>query len=662
MKFSYNWLNEYFDNKLPAPMDLAEKIGLHSFELEGVEEIEFKGKKDFLIDWDVLPNRSSDCLAYEGIVKEISAILNLPAEDVLYQTENVKFDDSFKSSDFIALKVEDGQKVLRATKRLAINVKIGPSPDWLVEKLEAMGQKSINNVVDITNYVMWITGQPVHAFDFDKLAGGDKKEIFIRPAQEGEEVVDLSGNKHILNKNILVVADQEKALDIAGIKGGEISGVDENTSKILMSAVNFEYENIRNTARQLKLQTDASKRYENEVPLFKVERAMKLFGYLLQELAGAKVAEEIIDTNPDSLRNKKINISTEKINNLLGLKIETAEMLKILERLNFEIKELGNDNFEITIPEDRLDLNIWQDIAEEVGRIYGYQNIEDKFPTEAFPLPAKNILKNKINLISDILRNEGFFEVYNRSIVMEGEIKLKNSLNSLATCLRDNLLDGLKKKVEKNFTHSVEPKFFEIGKIFTSYENKQENKIIAENFSLAGIIGRKKIKEKNKEELFFQTKGVLEKIFTILNIKKLEWRESKEGEFLADIFSERNDKIGSVGINFWELNLEKLILNIDEKKEYKEISKYPKIERDIAFWTDLNYPFAKVEKIIKSVLGENLQAVELFDIYKDVENNRKSFAFKIIFQSLTETLSDDFANAEADKVYKILAEQGFEIR
>lgn len=676
MKFSYNWLNDYFSGKLPEAHKLAEKIGLHSFELESIEKLD---NNDFLIDWDILPNRSSDCLCYDGMVKEISTVLNLPAKDVLYRTENIKFDDSFKTSDFIFLDISDTnksgkEKVIRVTKRLALNVKVDSSPKWLMERLKSTGQKSINNVVDITNYVMWVTGQPVHVFDYDKLSGPEnKKNIFIKHAQNGEKIVDLSSNEHKLNNEILVIADNEKYLDIAGIKGGNISGIDKNTTRVLMSVVNFEYENIRNTSRKLKLQTDASKRYENEVPLHKVDLAQKLFGYLLQQLAGAKISKEIIDTKPKIPERKIIEVTLQEINSLLGLNLEIEKVEKIFERLKFNFKTKKQDPednnekisfrclFEVTPTSERLDINIKEDLIEEVGRIYGYENITEIFPDEGFKIPEKNNLKNAKNKIGDILVSLGFFEVYNRTIVKNGIIKLANSLNSNATYLRNNLLASLQEKTLKNLIHSNKPQLFEIGKIFTKINNHE----VLEYYSFAGILGKRKIKAKEEEEIFYETKGVLEKIFEILKVKNIKWESSKDENFVADLQIKKNDlvlKIGKVGINFWEINLEKLVENIDEKVNYKKPSKYPKIARDVAFFVPIDFQVAEAKKIIENILPEEAQDLKLFDIYKDEEKERKSFAFSLTFQSTTQTLSDEFVNKKMKAIYQELEKNNFEIR
>ncbi len=319
---------------------------------------------------------------------------------------------------------------------------------------------------------------------------------------------------------MLVISDGDKPLDIAGIKGGNNSGVDENTTRLMLSAVNFEFENIRNTSKKLKLATDASKRFENQVPLRKTAIAMGQMSFLLQELAGAKISDEIIDTNPDYVDNRKITVNSKKVNLLLGLNLSDEKIGEILKRLDFKFS-VENGIFEVEPTEDRLDINIWQDIAEEVGRIYGYENIEEIFPTEGFKLPEKSNIKEVIDKASDVLIEYGFFEVYNRTIVKKGIVKLKNSLNANATDLRTNLLEKLRERAEKNLANTDEPKLFEIGKVFVGIKSDKEDRVVDEYYSFAGIIGKRKIKEKQKEDLFFRTKGYLEKIFEKLSVKNM---------------------------------------------------------------------------------------------------------------------------------------------
>jgi len=354
MQFSYKWLQEYFEKDLPKIKDLVELLTFHAFEIDGVE--------DDLIDIDVLPNRSHDCFCYQGIAKEISVLTGLK----LKKQENkrsrligdppMRREKELKSSDHLSLKVEDSNLVPCATKRLVKDIKIGESPQWLKEKLESIGQKSINNVVDTTNYVMWETGQPVHAFDFDKIAGKGKKEFIIRKAKVGEKITTLDEQDFELDENIVVIADKEKALDIAGTKGGEVSGIDENTKNIVLSVCNFNQTNIRQTSKKLGLRTDASVRFENGISPDKVAEAMERLSQLISQITEGKVSEDVLEVYPKKANQYKVGVSVREANRLLGLNLLDKEIEGILNRFGLAFEKIKPIEKVLKIASSLLDI------------------------------------------------------------------------------------------------------------------------------------------------------------------------------------------------------------------------------------------------------------------------------------------------------------------
>ncbi len=653
MNFSYNWLQDHFDTTLPTPNELGVSVGLHSFELEGTEEAPHG---DTLIDWDVLPNRSSDALCYQGVAREIGAVLDIPYKQWSFAgVADATFDDSFKTSDFITLSVDDLGLVKRATKRLALDVQVGPSPTWLVERLEAIGQKSINNVVDITNYVMWETGQPVHAFDFDKLAGEQNtKQVDIRLATSDELVTDLTGAEHVLTSDMLVIADSEKALDIAGVKGGLGSGVDENTTRVMLSACSFDFQNIRNTARRLKLHTDASKRFENEVPLNKIDHAMQQFAYLMQELAGARVSSEIVDTNPGLPEQKPINVSVSTTNRILGLELARDEIVNKLERIGCIVSE-GEEEFTVTPPFERLDMTFAGDAIEEIGRLYGYENLDAVLPSEGFVLPQISLLQKGMRAASDRLVALGFYEAKTRTLGASGTVELLNPLTKKAGLLRDHLVGDLLAKADKNLMHSDEPRLFEIGKIFTGITDG----VIDEQWNFAGVIGKRKIKEKNKQDHFLQTKGVVESVCEAMGIIDLVFRADTTHDSVAKVMLGEVE-IGCIGVNWWELNFSNMIKSVNHTVSYNKPSRFPKIDRDVAVFVPVEKTVKEVHNLISNLLPDETQSCELFDVFE--KEDKKSFAFRMVFQSDTETLSDEWANNVMNPIYKALEKEGYEIR
>jgi phenylalanyl-tRNA synthetase beta subunit len=330
MKVLHSWLQDYIKEELPTAADLADRLTMHAFEVESVIEID----GDWIIDIDVLPNRAADALSHIGIAREIATLFNLTL--TLPATELTPAD--FLSADLVELTV--APLVRRASKRVARQVVIGPSTDLIKTRLERLGQRSINNVVDITNYVMLETGQPVHAFDYDKLAGETSKSLAIRLALDGERITLLDGEEYKLDPSMLVIADSEKALDVAGIKGGQKSAIGSDTTRVLLSVCNFNPSNIRRTSHKLGLRTDASKRFENDLSPSVVQFAMARFSYLLAEHAHAELSSDVIDVYPRQAAPYKVGVSVKEINQLLGTSLSDKEVGQILHRLNFVYEEV----------------------------------------------------------------------------------------------------------------------------------------------------------------------------------------------------------------------------------------------------------------------------------------------------------------------------------
>ena len=653
MQFSYNWIQDFFSEPLPDADTVATEVGLHMFELEGVEPID----DDTLIDWDILPNRSSDCMSYDGIAKEVAAICGTALRPDYLPVEYTGSGD-FTTQDRLHFTLES-EDVLRATKRYAEGVQVGPSPDWLRTRLESIGQKSINNVVDITNYVMWVTGQPVHAFDYDKLTPGvegDIRDMSIRQATDGETVVDLSGAEHILDPSMMVVADAEHALDVAGIKGGDNSGVDQGTTRVVISACVYNFSAIRRTSRALKLRTDASARYENEVPLHKPVLAQALCAKLLEQECGARVASTYIDSYDLEMTPRTVVVPHEQIVSVLGIDMTPDQVVETLVRAHFNVEQ-QHDEYVVTIPLDRVDVSIAQDIIEEVGRLYGYSNVVARPIAEGFNIPEVHAVYTARDRVADVLVQLGFYETMSRTLTNSGVVELANPLSSEAGYMRSALLPFLQDKVAANFAYTDTPQFFEIGKVFTGTTDG----VVDEHWSWAGILGRRKIKDKQRKDLFLETKGVIETVFDALHVAGVTWQPG-EGDTIALLEIDGN-VLGAVGVNWWEINFNELVAAIDTTTSYRKPSKYPRMDRDVAVWVPEAVTVAEVEAVIAGAGAEKCIKTDLFDIFEDKDNARKSLAFRMVFQCWDTTLTDEYVNGEMDKVYQALsAQDGFEIR
>jgi phenylalanyl-tRNA synthetase beta chain len=632
MKFSYNWLQSFFDKKLPKPEKLAEVLTMHSFEVEDVE----KFNKDFILDIDVLPNRT-DCYSHFGMAREISAILDLKLKEEKWKLEE---DKNLKAEKFASIKVFSGCQ--RYSARIIFDVKVGESPDWIKERLEACGINSINNVVDVTNYVMLEVGQPLHAFDFEKIEG---KKVIVRFAKRREKILSLDDEEYDLDKDILVIADSKKPIAIAGIKGGKETGISEKTKVILLESANFDPVVIRRGSIKLDLRTDASMRFSHGLDPNLTEIAVNRAAYLISKICGGKVARGILDYYPKKVLPKKIKLEVEKVESLLGTKIQKQKILKILKSLGFKV----NQKFIVEVPTFRRDVSIQEDLIEEIGRIHGYEKIEKKFPVSALVPPKKNPEIFWENFVKDVLVSLGFTEVYNYSFLSKEDIEnfgfekeaieIENPASAFYQFLRPSLIPGLIKNVQKNQAEFSEMKIFEIGKVF---KNKDEKK------ALAGVI---------TGERFFEAKGVIDTLLKKMGISNFYfdfyeptpeeskisiWQIKKSAEIKID-----GEEVGFLGeisrkilekykikdkIVAFDIDFEKLAKLATEEHEYEPFSIYPAIVRDISVLVPKDVLVEDVMNVIEETAGKLIRDIDLFDIYEEIEEERKSLAFHIIFQ------------------------------
>ncbi|TFG35576.1 MAG: phenylalanine--tRNA ligase subunit beta, partial [Parcubacteria group bacterium] len=409
MKFSYNWLQSFFKKKLPAPEKLADLIIDHAFEVEGIT----RSGKDYVLDIGVLSNRGPDCFSHIGMAREIAAILNYNFSISAFKlTENKKID----AKDLIKVIVENKGGCPRYTARVVTDAKVGESPKWIKEKLEACGLRPINNVVDVTNYVMLETGQPLHAFDQEKIEG---KKIIVRFAEAGEKITTLDEETYKLNEDILVIADAKNPIAIAGIKGGKNPEIDQKTKTIILESANFDPQDVRKSSKMLNLRTDASLRFEHGLDQNLAEFAINRAAYLIQEITKGKVAGGLIDISVKRNLKKIIRLDLDYADALLGVKIPKKQAIDILKRLEFKIRAVKKTAkiIDVEVPTFRLDVLLPEDLIEEIGRIYGYENIDSAFPMVSLCPPKRNLDIFWENLSKDILRGSGFTEVSNYSFI-----------------------------------------------------------------------------------------------------------------------------------------------------------------------------------------------------------------------------------------------------
>ncbi len=634
MKISYNWLQKYFDEKLPAPEKIAEGIIFHSFEVEEVEKI---GEEDTIFDIKILPDRAHDCLCHFGIAKEVSAIFGIPLSSKNNLLKILKQDGQGSESENVKNKTDSevlqievrSDNCLRYMGRIVKNVKVGPSPKWLSDALVSIGQKSINNIVDATNYVMFDLGNPIHAFDLDKL---ESPKIIVDKALNGEKFTLLDGRVVTLDESMLTIRDEKEALVIAGIKGGKKAEIDNNTKNIMIEVANFDAISTRKTAKKLGIFTDSAKRFENEIPARLASLSMEQITNLILEIAGGE-SFEVVDIYNNREKTRQVSFSENYVKSMLGIEIPTEEICNILNNFNYKF-ENHDGNFEVEIPFLRLDISGPYDMVEEIGRTYGYDKV-----VPVLPQPEIFIENSKINKIwvdinnaKNYLINDGYKEVLTYAFCDKGDVEVMASAMG-KNFLRNNLSDGLKESIRLNTLNlslldMKEVKVFEVGTVF--FNDKEEMHVAYGD--------KKEIVEMSLEKF-------------IVSSEKLFERSSDEGD---------GSRCQTISNNFSDFT--------SISHPFKMWSLYPFISRDIAVWIPENEDKEKLKKIFIEE-GTNLLVKEpyLFDSFTkkskvEGEESKTSYAYRLVFQSYEKTLTDEEINPIMEKINSKITSFSWQVR
>ncbi|MFA5228404.1 MAG: phenylalanine--tRNA ligase subunit beta [Candidatus Paceibacterota bacterium] len=610
MIFSYNYLQSFFKEPLPKPEKIAEILTMHSFENEYIE----KRENDYILSVDVLPDRAGDCFSHTGIARELSVLLN---RKIIYP--KVKIKETLK--DKLPIKIENSSDCLRYTASIIKNVKIEESPKWIKEKLEICGINSINNIVDVTNYIMLETGQPMHAFDYDKIVGG----ITVRRAKKGEKILLLKEKEQLLDENILVIADDEGPLAIAGIKGGKKAEITKETKNIILESANFNSKLISQTARKLNIRTDASIRFEQNIDpnltINAIERTLSLISL---------PSSSKIDLYPKKLKPWKVKVSIKDINDTLGIIVSEKEIIGILTRLGFVV----NKNMTIEVPTRRQDITIPENITEEIGRIYGYDKIPLTLPS--FSKPAQiNYDIFWQNKAKDTMKELQYSEVFGYSFIGDQEKEefnlsvreIINPTSSYYKYLRPTTIPQLINFTKENLKYFNKVKIFELGKVF----GKEERIVLSGAVSNSDYLG---------------VKSDILALFNSLGINKVSFTK-EEIKIGKDIIG----KVGiKSGITFFEFDFEKIQKNAIDNREYKHVSYHPIATRDISGLVDDDL---EIEKIISKIEKIDLvKSVEVFDVFKgkNVPSGKKSISLRVNLQSKERTLDGQTIDRIINKI------------
>lgn len=634
--------------------------------------------EEVVLEVELTTNRS-DCASIFGIAREVYAILggNLKPPRIELKENGTSV------SDLAKVEILAPQACRRYTARIIRDLKVGSSPSWLVRKLETVGLRAINNVVDVTNYVLIELGHPLHAFDYDKLA---EHKILVRFATPGEKLLTLDNEQRKLTEKNLLIADAKRPVALAGIIGGTETSVDQSTRNVLLESAYFAPQVVRSTARQLGIDTESSYRFERGVDVENVLIASNRACQLIQELAGGKVASGVIDVYPQPFSPVEIEFSPEETNHILGSNISPKEMSEILTRLRFNISQKeGEKHLWVRVPSYRNDISHPIDLVEEIARLYGY----DKIPSGMPKIEISDSVDDKVLMLEDfvreILTRLGLCEVVSRSLVspeyyneldiaiptgLKGTVEITNPLSREQSLLRTSLLPCLLSVLKWNLNHGVpDMKIFEIGRVFFPGKGIPEEKRILAGV-LVGTQEERYWEGSSKAIDFYYVKGIVDSLLGELGIYPQRRGESgieKNSHFLleegiSNKIMVDNEHLGDFGelankvsrkmefrdkVYIFELDFDKMCRLIEIKKKYKRMSRFPWVSRDIALVAPQGLTFGEICVKIKKVGGELVQDVKLFDVYfgKQIEPGKRGLACKIIYQSMEKTLRDEQVNS-----------------
>ncbi|WP_426349490.1 phenylalanine--tRNA ligase subunit beta [Alloiococcus sp. CFN-8] len=631
------------------------------------------GLNNEVIDFEITSNRP-DCLSIIGIARETAATLGEK-----YTLPNYTYSPSSSDNieDYLKVEIKDKEKCRRYIAKGVKNVRIEPSPNWMQERLIAAGVRPINNIVDITNFVMLELGQPMHAFDRREIKSN---KIVVDIANSDEKFTTLDGIERILDDTVLCIKDNDVTIGLAGIMGGMDSEIKDDTTEVIFESANFDGTNIRINSKKLGLRTEASLRFEKdidpELAMMAIERAC----CLVEELKAGEVVQGAIDIYPSPQKKKLLEVSAKWVNDFLGTEISSEAMVDYLNRLDIATK-LQEGILNVEVPSFRIDLSIREDIAEEIARIYGYDNI----PTTISKSLTYKEVKSTKQLADEIVVNtmiaSGLYQSISYSFVstksldkikatedsrLRDMIVIRNPLGEDYSRMRTTTIPSMLEALARNYSRSIEEaRLFEMGKVYI--KNEDELKLPKENNILTiGLYG-------NAD--YFDLKGVVENLLEAMGIVKFSFKRQEGNPAYhpgktAELYSGKNllgimgeihpDVLDNYGIELpcyiAEINLDELYELSNLVKKYKALPKYPAVTRDLALLVDEELLVQDIEDTIKGQGGSMLESIKLFDVYKgkQIPEGKKSVAYSLVYRAENRTLEEKDVNKVHNKILKAL--------
>jgi phenylalanyl-tRNA synthetase beta chain len=668
MKISLHWLADFLPG--PGPLDaptLADALTHGGLPVELIE----KHADDTVLDVEVTSNRG-DCLSHIGIARELAALLNRPFNEPKHSaTELVT-----SAASVTSVQIDSPQLCPHYTVRILRNVKIQPSPQWMQQRLAAIGLRPINNVVDVTNYVMFELGQPLHAFDFDKLTG---QKIIVRSAKANESIVSIDGHERKLTPDMLVIADAQKPVALAGVMGGRDSEVSATTKNVLLESARFNPLSVRTTARRLAMKSDSSYRFERGIDPTLPRRASLRAAQLILETAGGELLKGFVEAGSENAPSKTISLRLSRLKQLLGIDIPAAAAVDALSRVQLK-PVLKNDRIDVAVPSWRADLNIEVDLIEEVARIIGYAQIPVRQEISIRLAPPQP-QQRTIDTIRSTLVAGGFFEAITVTFVSDllaedfkpTDAKLPRAdamVRKADARLRPSMLPGLLEAAARNqAVGNSDAKFFEIGSTFTlDAAGKVDER------RRLGIIGSDDLRE---------LRGVVELLLNRLDARRdlkiipasqsgfaegacgqIEWGGQTIGHLgkIARSVSEKLDlRIAPAAA---ELELQPLLDGAQHVPQLKPLPRFPAVRRDLSLVMSDSVRFEELQKLVRAVNPPNLEDVEYVGVYrgKPLAKGTKSQTISLVFRAADQTLTNEAVDASVKKVIDAAQQQGFTLR
>ena len=669
MQISYNWMKDYCEHDLP-PQALADALSHSGLCVETYEPRD----GDWMLDVEVTSNRP-DCLSHLGIAREIAALTCTKASPPERSKAIEREDEQGKSA---SVEVESPELCPHYTAKLLKNVKVGASPKWMQDRLVTCGLRPVNNIVDITNYVLLESGQPMHPFDLTTLS---ENRIVVRRAEKGERITTIDGTECSLSEDMCVIADAAKPVAVAGIMGGLDTEINENTTDVLLESARFNPANIRRTSRKLGLSSDSSYRFERGVDPENIGPASERAAAMIADLAGADVITSLADIRADSPPAREVTMRFERLHKILGINVKREKTKKIFEGLGLTIVEQGRDSIKVAVPSRRPDLTREIDLIEEVARINGYDKIPEttRIPIAIAPRSKTEVCKRRAK---KMLAGQGFDEVITSSLISspaqrfeqpwhDGEpIPLRNPVSSDKTHLRPSLMKNLLDAKRHNQAHEIpEVDLFETGKIYIPVDKDLEDQP-QEKECLCVLTDR--------ENGFFVLKGLLKNLLSSLHIPESSTCESPGNlDLFADgksLFCYIDDRfLGCIGetdrkianhMDFttrpalMELDVDLLLDYASIDPELRPLPRYPAVKRDIAVVVDENVRWADIKDCVWKNAPAELEYLDFLDLYRgdQVPKGKKSVAFTAALRSPKRTLTSHEADGCRDEIVSALAE------